>query len=299
MNTSFWTGAVGADSHERQLAVTSNNLANINTYGYKPKEAVFSELLQYNLNDSEEARTKLQAGDSMIVSQTKTDFHTSGFTITDSKTDYALAQDNVFFMLRDPASGDITYTRNGHFHAADMGGQFYLMTESGKYVCDTEQQPILADTVEDIEEIANRMAKSSFDASGKVAEKSEDEETTEETETETDTTDEDGVRQPTQLELDGAGIDVVKPEIGVFTLSHPSRLMNIGDNEYKIREDDTQNNVSLVEDPIVQTGAVESSGTDLAREMTRVIEAQRAFSYALKVVQTSDEIEGTINQLRG
>ena len=86
MNTSFWTGAVGADSHERQLAVTSNNLANINTYGYKPKEAVFSELLQYNLNDSEEARTELQAGDSMIVSQTKTDFHTSGFTITDSSS---------------------------------------------------------------------------------------------------------------------------------------------------------------------------------------------------------------------
>jgi possible flagellar basal body rod protein len=33
--------------------------------------------------------------------------------------------------------------------------------------------------------------------------------------------------------------------------------------------------------------------------MTRLIESQRAFTYALKMVQTSDEVEGTINQLRG
>ena len=37
----------------------------------------------------------------------------------------------------------------------------------------------------------------------------------------------------------------------------------------------------------------------MAREMTRVIECQRAFSYALKMVTTSDEIESTINSLRG
>jgi flagellar basal-body rod protein FlgG len=37
----------------------------------------------------------------------------------------------------------------------------------------------------------------------------------------------------------------------------------------------------------------------MAEEMTKIIESQRALTYALKVVTTSDEIEGTINQLRG
>ena len=46
-------------------------------------------------------------------------------------------------------------------------------------------------------------------------------------------------------------------------------------------------------------GALERSGTDMADEMVKVIEAQRAFTYALKMVTTSDEIESTINSLRG
>ena len=41
------------------------------------------------------------------------------------------------------------------------------------------------------------------------------------------------------------------------------------------------------------------SGTDMAKELVRLIECQRAFTYALRMVTTSDEIEGTINPLRG
>ncbi len=37
----------------------------------------------------------------------------------------------------------------------------------------------------------------------------------------------------------------------------------------------------------------------MAKEMVRLIECQRAFTYALRMVTTSDEIEGTINTLRG
>ncbi len=55
----------------------------------------------------------------------------------------------------------------------------------------------------------------------------------------------------------------------------------------------------LVENPTLTNAALETSGTDVAKEMVRVIETQRAFSYALKMVTTSDEIESTINSLRG
>ena len=49
----------------------------------------------------------------------------------------------------------------------------------------------------------------------------------------------------------------------------------------------------------VRRGVLELSNVDLAEEMTKVIEAQRVYSLSLKMVQTSDEIEGTINGLRG
>ena len=45
-------------------------------------------------------------------------------------------------------------------------------------------------------------------------------------------------------------------------------------------------------------GALESPGTDLATELVRMIESQRAYSYALKMVQTSDEVVQTVNTLR-
>ena len=44
-------------------------------------------------------------------------------------------------------------------------------------------------------------------------------------------------------------------------------------------------------------GYLELSNVDLAQEMVKVIESQRAYSYALRMVQTSDEIEQTINGL--
>ena len=49
----------------------------------------------------------------------------------------------------------------------------------------------------------------------------------------------------------------------------------------------------------VRRGFLETSNVDLAQEFIKVIEAQRAYSYALKVVQTTDEIEQTINSLPG
>ena len=43
---------------------------------------------------------------------------------------------------------------------------------------------------------------------------------------------------------------------------------------------------------------IELSNVDLAQEFIKVIESQRAYSYALKMCMTSDEIETTINGLR-
>ena len=85
------------------------------------------------------------------------------------------------------------------------------------------------------------------------------------------------------------------PRIGVYTFSNPSRLTSVGDNEFAPPEGMEP---VLVENANVQNGALERSGTDLAKEMVKMIECQRAYSYALKMVTTSDEIVSTINSLR-
>ena len=49
MNMSFYVGAIGAGSCTEKLSVISNNLANVNNTGFKPKSAVFSELINLSL----------------------------------------------------------------------------------------------------------------------------------------------------------------------------------------------------------------------------------------------------------
>lgn len=263
MNQSFYTGAIGAGSCTRKLSVVANNLANVNTRGFKPKTVVFSDLLNANLNDAPEAVTELQTGVGVRVESTHTGFETAGVTQTGAEYDYAIMEPNAFFMVQDPETGAIAYTRNGHFHRADMGDGFYLATEFGKLVLDQNQEPIELDS-EDLEKRLAEMDED-YDADDYETDDEEDEED--------------------------------KPRVGVYTFPNPSRLSSMGEQEYVPVT--AGNEATLIEKPALAKGALENSGTDVAKEMTRLIECQRAFSYALRMVTTSDEIESTINNLRG
>ena len=236
MYQSFYTGALGAGSFLAKLSVVSNNLANINNNGYKAKNVAFSDLMNYNLNDSEDAVTDLMAGNGMRVQRTYTNFGTSAITQTNRELDFAIMQDNAFFMVQDVGTGEITYTRSGRFHR-------------GKLVLDQNQQPIEV----------GQMA----DANGEGAE----------------------------------DMAEIQSRIALYTFNNPSRLMNVGNNEFAPSDEGAQ--PILIENPAFTSSALESSGASMAEEMVKVIETQRAFSYALKVVTTEDEIESTINSLRG
>jgi fagellar hook-basal body proteins len=263
MNMSFYVGALGADASQKKMGVISNNLANINNTAFKPKNAIFSDLINYNLNDSPEAKTDLQAEAGTAVVRTNTEYSPAAFHTTGQPNDYAIGNANAFFKLQDPSSGEITYTRNGHFHAGEMpDGNFYLFTESGKHVLDENGKKMLAD------DTALKAIEAAGQTGGNTANANN-------------------------------ATEEVKQKIGVYTINYPSRLVNKGDNELAIRPGDQNNKDSVIQNPILESGTLESSGTDMAKEMTRLIESQRAFTYALKMVQTSDEVEGTINQLRG
>jgi len=263
MNMSFYVGALGADASQKKMGVISNNLANINNTAFKPKNAIFSDLINYNLNDSPEAKTDLQAEAGTAVVRTNTEYSPAAFHTTGQPNDYAIGNANAFFKLQDPSSGEITYTRNGHFHAGEMpDGKFYLFTESGKHVLDENGKKMLAD------DTALKAIEAAGQTGGNTANANN-------------------------------ATEEAKQKIGVYTINYPSRLVNKGDNELAIRPGDQNNKDSVIQNPILESGTLESSGTDMAKEMTRLIESQRAFTYALKMVQTSDEVEGTINQLRG
>ena len=82
----------------------------------------------------------------------------------------------------------------------------------------------------------------------------------------------------------------------MYTFNITDGMLSVGDNEFAPVE--KNGNPISVPDAQVVDHALETSGVDMADEITKVIESQRAYSYALKMVQASDEIVTTVNSLR-
>ncbi len=84
--------------------------------------------------------------------------------------------------------------------------------------------------------------------------------------------------------------------IGVFRFPNVYGLKLAGGNQYLAT--DMSGEAESVTNPSMATGYLEASGVDLSRELVRMIEASKGFSLGSKVVQTADDMEKVVNQLR-
>lgn len=235
MDTSFYTAARGARTQQEKMNVISNNIANVNTTGYKTKSPVFLELMHYNMRAAEGENTHLTAGAGAVVDHTNTNFDGAGLQPGSGDYDYAISGEG-FFMVSDPAGGGAFYTRDGHFSLSSRQDGFYLVSDSGKLVLDANRNPIRF-------------------VNGQI--------------------------QGTP---------------GIYTFQNTDGMVSIGTNEFQPQ---AKNGA-----PVLSTGArlidgyLEMSNVDMAEEMSNTIEASRAYSLVLKMIQTSDEVEQTVNSLR-
>ncbi|MEI8216990.1 MAG: flagellar hook-basal body protein [Eubacteriales bacterium] len=85
-------------------------------------------------------------------------------------------------------------------------------------------------------------------------------------------------------------------KIGIFNIPNIYALKQVGGNKYSAGEDAGTVEKSL--NTTIHPGYLESSAVDISIEMVKVIEASKAFSFNSRIIQTADEIEKTINQLR-
>lgn len=83
--------------------------------------------------------------------------------------------------------------------------------------------------------------------------------------------------------------------VGIFDFINTNGMQSLSENRFTPIE--KNGGLRVGSGKLVQ-GKLEQSNTDLAHEIVKVIESQRSFSYALKMIQTSDEIETTVNDLR-
>ncbi|MDD4565406.1 MAG: flagellar hook-basal body protein [Eubacteriales bacterium] len=85
-------------------------------------------------------------------------------------------------------------------------------------------------------------------------------------------------------------------QIGIFIFTNKYGLELAGGNQFRTTEASGES--EALEKPDIMTGYLENSRVQLAQEMVKMIEASKGFSFGSKIVQTADEMEKIINQLR-
>ncbi|HEX6637819.1 MAG TPA: flagellar basal-body rod protein FlgG, partial [Steroidobacteraceae bacterium] len=133
MNPALWAAKTGLDAQQTKLAVTSNNLANVSTSGFKKGRAVFEDLLYQNVrqvggstSQDTVAPSGVHLGTGVRVVATEKIYTQGGLTQTDNALDVAI-EGRGFFQIQMP-DGNLAYTRDGSFQLSAQG---QMVTSSG------------------------------------------------------------------------------------------------------------------------------------------------------------------------
>ena len=270
MMRALWTAASGMTTQQTNVDTISNNIANINTTGYKKEQAQFKALLYQTLQETatdSEGNIKpvgVQVGSGVRTSAITSIFGQGTTAPTENTFDFAIEGTGFFQVQR--ADGTIGYTRNGNFQVAIGMNGLTLADASGNLVLDINGEPIIFDSNMDISSIVS-------DKSGNLSYKDEN----------------------------GKSI-ALGSQIGIVQFSNPAGLNKTSDSMYAVSDASGEpmlevNNDALTKSTLKQ-GYLESSNVTAVDEMVNLIVAQRAYEMNSKAITAADEMLQQANNLR-
>lgn len=125
---SLWSGVTGLQAHQIAMDVEGNNIANVNTVGYKYNRANFDDLIYQNSRIATAPQNQhggvnnMEVGLGTQINSTTRIFKQGSLQTTEKQTDIALQGDG-FFMVSSDGGKTTYYTRNGDF-SRDSEGNF-------------------------------------------------------------------------------------------------------------------------------------------------------------------------------
>jgi len=142
MNSSFYNGVSGMKSQQYGIDLLSDNIANVNTAGYKSSSVEFSTIFSQQLNGSLFDPTGNDLGMGAVAKGTRTDFSNGSVINSDNKYDMVI-EGSGWFGVKD-SNNDIAYTRAGQF-SRDADG--FLVNAAGNYVMGTSANNVQGDSI--------------------------------------------------------------------------------------------------------------------------------------------------------
>lgn len=260
MIRALYTAASGMNAQQTNIDTTANNLANVNTVGFKKSRAEFEDLVYQQVkaagspvSASGDAPIGLEIGLGTRPVATARDFRTGNFRTTSAPLDLAI-EGAGFFQISLP-SGDQAFTRAGAFHLTAQGG---VVTPDGYPLQPEITIPPNATTV---------------------------------------TISKEGIVSVT---LAGQQAAQQVGTIELATFQNPAGLMAMGGNLFSATAASGEPiNGAPGTDGIgtIAQGFLEESNVSVVEEMVNMILGQRAYEANSKVVKASDEMLSQVNNL--
>ncbi len=270
MVRSLWTAATGMIAQQTNVDTIANNLANVNTTGYKAEVAEFKSLLYQTIQtktttaNGENKPVGAQVGLGVRNSAITSIFKQGSMLASESSTAFAISGEG-FFALRGQ-DGETYYTRNGNFLFTTSQDGMMLANSDGLPVLDTSGKPITLGT----QYVASKIG---VNADGQLTYPDEN-------------------NNPQTIGI----------QIGIYQFTNPSGLEKVDSTMYAVSaasgaaiNESTNNNVKKSE--VIQ-GYLEGSSVQVADEMVNLIVAQRAYEMNSKAITTTDEMLQQANQLK-
>lgn len=256
MMRALWTAGTGMRAQQANIDVISNNLANVNTTGFKKYRADFQDLIYQNLRasgtttgaDNNQVPTGIEMGHGVKQAATQRIYLQGNYQETGNALDIAIQGDG-FFQITMP-DGTISYTRDGSFK---LDGTGRVVTSDGYPL-----EPAIV-----IPENATGLT---ISADGRVS-----------------------VTIPGQQAPDELG------QLELSRFINPAGLQAIGNNlhiETIASGAPVNSNPTVDGAGSLQQRYLEMSNVQVVEEMVNMIVAQRAYELNSKAVTTSDEMLG-------
>ncbi len=282
MLRSLWTGASGMIAQQTSVDTISNNLANVNTVGYKKETVEFRSLLYQKLqtettdHNGDPKPVIGQVGSGVRTGAITSRFTQGNLTQTDEPFDLAIEGEG-FFAVQTP-NGETAYTRNGSLLFAIASDGLALTNSEGYPLMDTTGTPIVLPGDTDVSKI-------SIDVDGKVIE---------------------AVDVPYEA-ADGTTKYNTKHEmraqLGIVQFNNPSGLMKVSGSMYQESLASGEPRMEVEDDAlkrsVIRSGYLEASNVQTVDEIVNLIVSQRAYEMNSKVITASDQMLQQANNLRG
>jgi flagellar basal-body rod protein FlgG len=261
MLRSLWIAKTGMDAMQTNIDVISNNLANVNTNGFKRSRPIFEDLLYQTLrqpggatSQQTDLPTGLQLGTGVKPVATERIFTQGNPQLTDNPFDMAI-NGSGFFQVQLP-DGTTAYTRDGAFQ---VNAQGQIVTASGYQL-----QPAIT--------VPANMT--SFNVS------------------------KDGVVTAVVNNQNNAPVQLGNVQLANFI--NPAGLQSLGDNLFAETNASGAPQVSAPGSNgigQINQNYVEASNVNITEELINMIQAQRAYEINSRSIQTSDQMLQKLTQL--